>query len=317
MPRFTSLLPLLLLFIVFDCTAAERVTFCEAENRIDVLVDGKLVTAYRWGGTLTKPILYPLFTPSGLRVTRGFPLEKIEGEALDHPHHTGLFFTYDQVNGNGFWNNIVSPPQIRHFEVTEKKSSGDCGVLAVRSQWISKDGAPLLEEVRRMTFRPGDDEIAIDFDIRLTALTDSVVFDDTKEGMFAVRVAQPLREEDQTGQYLSSNGDIGEKNVWGKRAEWVRLAGHIDDRPVGIAIMNHPTSVNYPTYWHARAYGLFSANPLGQSVFESARGAADPQPFLLTLKKGASADFKFRVIVYDGVRTPEQLQERFKEYALH
>ncbi len=235
-------------------------------------------------------------------------------EMRDHPHHTGIFFTYDEVNGDGFWNNTVFPPHIKHVLVKEMQP-GEQGVLTTESEWISKDNVPLLRENRTMLFIPGNAEVAIDFTISLTALQDKVEFGDTKEGMFAIRVAHQLQEQDYTGKYQSSNGDEGEQNVWGKRAEWVKLEGQIDSLDTGIAILNHPTSTNYPTFWHARGYGLFSANPLGQYAFEKARQVANPQHFGLTLVKGQSALFKFRMLIYDGLRTQEQMQERFAEYA--
>ena len=164
-----------------------------------------------------------------------------------------------------------------------------------------------------MKFIPGEAETAIDFTISLTAL-EKVEFGDTKEGMFAIRVAHQLREKDYTGTYLSSNGDQGEQNVWGRRAEWVKLEGQIDSTDVGIAILNHPESTNYPTFWHARGYGLFAANPLGQFAFEKTRKVENPTRFALTLEKGQSALFKFLMIIYDGARTPEQIQARFAAY---
>ena len=133
--------------------------------------------------------------------------------------------------------------------------------------------------------------------------------------MFAIRVAHHLREKDYTGKYLSSNGDEGAGKVWGKRAEGVKLEGQIDSTDVGIAILNHPQSTNYPTFWHARNYGLFSANPLGQFAFEKTRNVENPQRFALTLEKGESALFKFRVIVYDGPRTLDQMEAQYQEYA--
>lgn len=165
-----------------------------------------------------------------------------------------------------------------------------------------------------MVFRPGENEYAIDFSLELTAQDTEVVFSDTKEGMFAIRVAHWLREN-ETGEYLSSNGDRTEKNVWGRRARWVRLEGEKDEKTIGIAIFNHPASVNYPTYWHARGYGLFAANPLGQYAFEKGRKQANPQPFQLTLQPGQSAHFGFSLVVYEGHRTKEQLQQQFERFA--
>jgi hypothetical protein len=116
---------------------------------------------------------------------------------------------------------------------------------------------------------------------------------------------------------LSSNGDESpvNKNIWGKRARWVRLQGEKDGKTIGIAIFNHPTSVNYPTYWHARPYGLFSANPLGQYDFEKKRNPKSAKPLNFTLKAGKTAHFRFLMLIYEGIRTEEQLKQRFRNFA--
>jgi len=302
----------------------QKVSFVKGDNKIDVLFDGKLFTSYRYANDLTKPILYPVYAPSGIMVNRAYPFAEVPGESKDHPHHTGIFFTYDEVNSDGFWNNVTSPPQIKHINVTEMKACSGRGKLSTIMHWVGKNGQTLLEEKRTMTFIPGKDQYAIDFSIDLTAKDTKVVFGDTKEGMFAIRVAPFLCEstgsdwvKDVTGtaEYLSSNGDRTEKNVWAKRAKWVRLEGQKDSKTVGIAIFNHPKSTNYPTYWHARGYGLFAANPLGQYVFETATGNKDAKPLNLTLQPGQSAHFAFRMLIYDGKRTPEQLEKIFDDYA--
>lgn len=315
---YASLVAGLVFLAACDLTSNERVTFVEQEDKIDIVVDGKIFTSYitasqYLGQSLTKPILYPVFTPSGFKVNRSFPFTQVEGESPDHPHHTGIFFTYDEVNGSGFWNNTKFPPQIKHIAVHEAKN-GAIGLLKTESEWIDKTNIPLLKEERTMKIIPGDGETGIDFTIKLTALADKVEFGDTKEGMFAIRVAHPL-QENFTGTYLSSNGDTGEENVWGKRAKWMKLAGVIDSTRVGIVILNHPGSTNYPTFWHARGYGLFSANPLGQLAFEKAHKVDNPKPFGLTLQKGQSALFKFLMIIYEGERTAEVIEAEFAEYA--
>jgi len=260
-------------------------------------------------------VLHPVFTPAGLAVNRMYPLGSAAGESEDHPHHVGVFFTYDKVNGEGFWNNTTFPPRIEHAEVKAMEGGPGAGRLSTISYWAGKSGHALLEERREMVFRARESEYVIDFFITLKALTEAVTFDDTKEGMFGLRVAPWLREKDGAGMYLSSGGATTEKNVWGKRARWVRLQGNNDGRLAGAAIVNHPRSVNFPTYWHARGYGLFAANPLGQQVFEKSRGNKDARPFALTLRPGENALFAFRLIVYDGNRTMEDIEEAFEEFA--
>ncbi len=130
--------------------------------------------------------------------------------------------------------------------------------------------------------------------------------------MFAIRVADWLSEEKGTGKYLDSKGNIGEPNVWGKKADWARLEGNKDGKTIGIAIFNHPASACFPTYWHARGYGLFSADPLGQLDFLKGRNVENPQPLNFTLNPGQSALFRFRMIIYEGQKTAEQLEQAFQ-----
>ena len=324
-----GIIVVLILVVTAVAGAAPKVEFKKTEHTVDVLVDGKLFTSYVYdldpgkpmaaeGVLLTKPVLYPLRTPGGITVTRGWPFERIEGEKQDHPHHIGLYFTYDQINGSNFWNNSKSPlPAIKHVRADVK---GNRALQSV-AMWVGKDDKPLLVEERLTSFVPGADQHIIDIDIKLQAVAEKVEFGDTKEGMFAIRLAQWLTESTDskytlgTGRYLSCNGDEKESGVWGKRAEWVRIQGEKDGKTVGIAILNHPSSTNYPTYWHARGYGAFSANPLGQYAFQKSKKVADAKPFGLKLKRGEKAPFKFRVIIYDGSRTKEQIDAEFEKYA--
>jgi len=212
------------------------------------------------------------------------------------------------------------------------------GQLSTVAHWIDDQERILLEEKRSMVFIAGEqqDEYAIDFSIDLTAKNQEVLFEDIEEGMFAIRLSDYLRESDAgaalhvgrpipkesvsgTGRYFSSNGDETAKKVWGKRARWVALQGVRKGKVVGIAILNHPASINYPTYWHVRSYGLFSANPLGQGDFQRQR----PRPYRknkviplrLALEPGETAHFRFLVIVYEGIRTQQQIEKRFRKFA--
>ena len=313
---------------VGGCSEGPQVEFVKGNRKIDVMVGGNLFTSYLYegkryepvavnekdGGFVAKPILFPVRSPSGIVLNRSCPLVKVEGETTDHPQHVGIFFTYDKVNDDSFWNNTNPSPQIKHVKVTEMAGGTGRGTLSTVMHWVGKSGQVLLEEKRNMVFLAGEDEYAIDFSIDLTAQDTKVVFGDTKEGMFALRVTEWFKENGGCGRFLSSNGDETEKNVWGRRARWVCLQGKRDGRPIGIAVLNHPSSVNYPTYWHARGYGLLSANPLGQYVFENTRNQKNPQPFNLTLEPAESAHFRFRMIIYEAVMTKEQLEERFEDF---
>jgi hypothetical protein len=317
--------------------AAPKVEFIQGDNKINVVIAGRPFTSYLYGDDLTKPVLVPLRTPTGIEVSRQYPLVKTQGASTDHEHHVGIFFAVDQVNGVNYWKNTAVPPQIRHVEITQMAGGPGKGTLATISNWIDDKRQIVLEEKRSMTFLVGEHEgqYAIDFGIDLTAKNTQVVFEDIEEGMFAIRVSDYLRETDAspslkegqplpkesilgTGRYFSSNGDETAKKIWGNRARWVALQGVREGKVVGIAIFNHPESINYPTYWHVRNYGLFSANPLGQADFQRGQPKEYRKnkiiPLRLTLERSETAHFRFLVIVYEGIRTHEQMEERFREF---
>ena len=104
MRRIYYLLSLIVGFsvLVGGCSTAATVEFVKTDNKIDVMVGGKHFTSYLYGDELTKPVLFPVRTPSGVVVNRSYPLAEVQGESHDHPHHVGLFFTYDKVNDEGF-----------------------------------------------------------------------------------------------------------------------------------------------------------------------------------------------------------------------
>ena len=308
--------------------ASPKVEFKEGKYKIDVLVGGKLLTSYRHTPDpaqplmakdvlQTKPVLYPINSPSGVALTRGYPLVEIPGESKDHPHHIGLFFTVDNVGPENdiFWGNSKTElPAIRHVKVLQMKGGKGVGTLKTLSQWVGKSGKALLEEEREMVFRAAAaDQTFMDFTITLKAIDQEINFGDTKEGMFAIRVAQWLTEA-ATGRYLNSDGLELEKGVWAKRANWVRLQGEKDSKPIGIAILNHPKSTNSPTYWHARGYGCFSVNPLGQLDFQKAQKVADPKAFNLKQKPGEKALFKYRVVLFEGSLDKAKMDALYQSY---
>lgn len=289
---------------------------------LEIRVDGKLFSNYMYAPSLEKPLLFPIYTRSGIRVTRGYPLLPIEGERSDHPHHLGLWFNYGDVNGLDFWNNSARVTEerkhryghIRHQEFRQTKNGIDVGSFTVVSHWLDHQEHILLEEETTFEISRQENHLIIDRTATLKAAED-VLFKDNKEGMLGIRVIRALelpndgqvlltdangkpkdeKEPDTAnvqGDYLSSSGITGGK-VWGTRAEWMRLSGIHDGTPISITMIDHPNNPGYPTHWHARGYGLFAANTLGQHAFDKSK------QFDFSLKKDETATFTYRVIISD------------------
>ena len=320
----------------YDVTVAPN----ESARRVDVLVDGRPFTSYIYPATIKKPVLYPLLTASGKPVTRGFPLEPRAGERVDHPHQVGLWFNYGDVNGLDFWNNsdaiaAADAPKmgtILHRAIRKAESGSGKGVLEVTTEWVDYAGKPLVREDTRFVFRAGADLRAIDRITTLTALAAPVSFTDNKEGVLGMRVTRALEQpadrpevftdangrattvavldnEGVTGKYHSSEGLEGDA-VWGTRGRWTMLTGIIEGEPVAVAILDHPGNVGFPTYWHARGYGLFAANPLGQKALSDGR-----EELNFRLEADKSTTFRHRVLILSGPATPAAIEKHYQEFA--
>ena len=309
----------------------------EKDQKIAVRIKGALFTNYVYDGQTPKPILYPIITKGGKIVTRGFPYDPRPNERVDHPHHAGHWLNYGDVNGLDFWNNSYAIPEdekhkygtIYHQDILEHDDGK--GLLKVKAIWQTPDGTDLLEEITQFVFKEDGNTRYIDRKTTLNALED-VSFKDNKEGMLAIRVArelelpsdQPavytdsegnataveaLNNEGVSGNYIGSEGLEGAA-VWGSRNKWVKLEGKIDDEPVSVTIIDHPDNVGYPTYWHARGYGLFAANPLGQAIFSEGKETLN-----FMLSKGDSVEFKYRMLIHDGSILPgASIEEAFTEF---
>ena len=317
----------------------------EAERRVDVLVEGQPFTSYIWPDTLKKPVLYPLRAATGTPVTRGYPLDPRPGERVDHPHHVGLWFNYGSVNGVDFWNNSTSlkPAEaakmgtVAHRRIVGTKNGKDAGELEVETDWIMPDGKPALRETTRFVFHAAGKMRAIDRITTLAALDERVVFKDNKEGVLGLRVARglehpskeklvftdasgkptdvpALNNEGVSGMYRSSEGKTGD-DVWGTRGRWVTLSGKVNGEDVTLAMLDHPQNPGHPTYWHARGYGLFAANPLGQKVFSTDKKEATVNELNFTLEPKQSATFRHRLIIFSGAATPDEVEAQYKSFA--
>jgi hypothetical protein len=311
----------------------------EAERRVDIVIDGRPFTSYIWPEKLAKPVLYPIRTAKGTVVTRGFPLEPRPGERVDHPHHAGLWFNYGNVNGFDFWNNSEAikaedAPKmgnIRHRAITLAKSGPDQAELEIEADWITGKEQLILKEHTRFVFRGGANFRSIDRITALQALDEKVVFNDDKEGVVGMRVARALEAPsdkaevltdangrattvaklDNTGVngvYVTSEGKKGDA-AWGTRGRWCNLSGQVGDEPVTITILDHPANPGFPTYWHARGYGLFAANPLGQKIFTNGK-----QELNFTLAANQSVTFRYRILISSEILTPEKSEAAYKDF---
>jgi len=296
-------------------------------NRINVFIGNRPFTSFFYPDTLEKPVLYPVYAANGTIVTRGFPLHPLPGEPTDHPHHIGTWLNFENVNGLDFWNNSFAIPKekkggygwIKTDRIVETKD-GTKGSLTYHANWTNQQNETLLEETTQFQFSGTDHVRIIDRITTFKAVADTVTFNDAKDGLLGFRLAHALeiptvqdkkftddkgivtvvkgtKDSIANGNYITSEGKQGDA-AWSTRGRWCKVYGKMDKDSVSVTIIDHPQNPNYPTFWHARGYGLFAANPLGEKVFTNGKSAKN-----LQLKKGSSVVFRYRIVVEDGKKT--------------
>jgi hypothetical protein len=315
-----------------------RIENNELNKSVDVYFGDDLFTSYIYPEAIMKPCLWPVINSNGTEITRRYPMKKAPGDRYDHPHHIGIWMNYGDVNGIDYWGHSEATPAdqkyrygiIRHQDIVAMESAEGKGTLTVRTNWEGGGKTQINEEITFYFINRGNIRI-IDRISKLTAQED-ILFKDNKEGMFAIRVGRELElvsdspvtltdsygnpteieavnNDLVSGDYLSSEGKIGAA-VWGTRARWMKLFGKYKDEEVSIIIIDHKKNPGYPTYWHARGYGLFSANPLGQNIFSEGE-----EELNLSLKKGESIRFAFRTVICSGEITNEEIERIVTEFS--
>jgi hypothetical protein len=318
----------ILLPCAFLLAADETVTFVKHADSVDVLIGGKIFTNYHFGSDSPKPYMSPLRSAQGTIVTRGFPMRTdIPGESHDHPHHRGLFYTHGDINGIDFWGEGVPSKaaqtangvyyssesfpkgKTKFRKLDEAKSNGKSGTLKAEFELVGPDGKAIGSETQEYAISGNSTERIID--CVFTTRADKGVplkMGDTKEGTFAIRVATGLTK--QQVKMSNSEGKVGEKDIWGKRANWVDYSGVVDGEQLGIAIFDNPTNIKHPTYWHARDYGLFAVNPFGEHDFYN-----DPKrDGSVTIATGKSLTFRYRVVIHHGDAAEAGIAAAYQQY---
>ena len=331
--KFVAVVSAFAAALVFSSSlaAAESVEVKRTDHQIAIAVGGQPFATFHFDPKVPKPYMSPLRSAEGIVVTRGFPMRKdIPGESTDHPHHRAMYFAHGDINGVDFWSEAQfeekAPVHVagktyqasEHLphgrtvftKVEEMHSGADSGSLRADFNLVGPDGKTIAKETQGYTFRGDATTRTIDCEFTIHALGTPVKMGDTKEGTFAIRVVKAL-EETSGMKMTDSEGRVGEKQIWGKRANWVDYSGTVKGKKLGIAIFDNPSNPKHPTYWHARGYGLFAVNPFGEHDFYH-----DPKrDGSITIPPGGNLTLRYRVLIHDGDASQAKVAQAYAQYA--
>jgi hypothetical protein len=278
-----------------------------------------------------KPYLYPIYGPTGASMTRNYPMKHVDGERQDHPHHRGLNFGHEGINGVDTWSEAKTWEEIgekrghdNEYVVERKKALGriahkkyekldamDSSATVVQiCEYHSGSGCPVLQERRTMIFRVEENRRVIDFDQELIAAFGDASFEDKKDSGLSIRIPTSMDVTSELGgTIINSEGDR-DKSAWSKRARWCDYNGPVDGKRVGVAMLNHPSSFCHPTGWHVRTYGLLTANPFASKQFD--KNAPDAG---FVLKTDETLLLRHRFIFHVGDEKQANIEQAWQSYA--
>ncbi len=282
------------------------------KGQIDFRIGNDLVTRYHTGTDAAKPYLWPLMAPNGVAVTRAWPMDEAGAVSKDHVHQKSAWFDHGDVipegvplteraqgvKGVDFWAEGRGHGVIVCVEVGKPEGHH----VRTRNEWRTLDGKAILNETRTLALHDLGGPRLIVMASDLTPSGGPVVFGDTKEGSFGVRVHDSLRVGERgkinaKSRITSAEGKQGEQQCWGHPSDWCDYSGEIDGKAVGIAVFDDPA--NAPrSCWHVRAYGLMAANPFGRekSGFPAMKGRGD----LVRLNPGEHLKLRYGILLHTG-----------------
>jgi hypothetical protein len=227
-------------------------------------IDGQERVRWHFGPQYPRPFFYPLLGPSRRPLTRmGHP------GAPDHDHHRSIWFAHHKVLGIDFWSDRTEARIVQKQWLAYEDGEAEAA-MAVRLEWRDgHDPRPLLEQELVAGVRPGEGtpggaegETLLELQATFRPTAESLELGQTNFGFLAVRVARSISAHFGGGQLQNSEGQRGEKEVFGQRARWMDYSGEVAaGASEGITYFDHPQNRGHPSSWHVRDDGWMAASP--------------------------------------------------------
>lgn len=275
--------------------AQSKVSAEKLGDKIEIRVDGALLTSYILSEHEKYPFFFPVNGPSKASVT--------SMRNANYPHHSSLFFGCDKVNGGNYWQEGLDRGQILAIRADILETGGEKVIIENENIWKRPRAKSPIRDVRTITISaPSGVLYQIDFVIRLEMLTD-VTISKTNHSLLSVRMDPDLAVING-GTMVNAEGETGEKDTFGKRSSWMDYFGNRMGSMEGIAILQHPSNAWYPSPWFTRDYGFFSPTPMYWP--ENGENTLLQQGQILTLR--------YRVLIHSGDHKEADIKALFDSY---
>ena len=279
-------------------------------------------TYVTWGGRPVlglsqndhRAYLFPVCTPAGVPVTSESP--------TDHPHHNSVWVGADHVTA------LLPFAEDRFEEATysfyinqtfqgratgrivagsfEHRSPADDHLQLIQAidwigpvEWGAPDGRTIAHETRTTSIRhlagesDGPSAFLIDVTCALTPTEWSLRIGPTRHAWFGIRLVEPLRPS-LGGQLANLSGPQAIADIVGQPGSWIQVSAEVvAGHTAGVVVIRDPETAKMP--WSLHEWGTIDVNPLGTVARD--------------LATGDTLSCRLRLVVHDGSRTPEQIDQ--------
>ncbi len=279
----------------------------QLDQDVSIELRGHTMATYRATPSPSRPFLRELWTPGGVQVLRDSP--------HDHKHHHGMMFAL-WVDGLDFWSDEPTSGRQTPKPLEDVQLGGLPGTARVAFtqpvDWVTPKGTVALRERRTITAFAGPkiEATLLTWRSRLSAPDAKPVrlggADYAGLGTrFVVSMDGKGRFFNSVGQEGSASGPdgagIGNQRV--TPAKWCAYTATADNKPVTIALFNHPKCV-YPGYClHLHPEFAFLGATLG----------VDVKP--IEIKPGAPLDLRYGAALWDGEIDRSQVEAMYQKWA--
>lgn len=264
--------------------------FKKLPGGLEITIAGKPFATYVYQDEkILRPYFANVHAPSGVQVTRNHP--PVEGQdPTDHDTmHPGIWLGFGDINGADFWRN--KGRVIHEAFIDNPAAESNVLLFRVRDRYESVGGEVIGHAVGAYAIINAGSVGAYAIDIKVVFTSaKTLIFGDQEEMGLGIRVATPMSVK-QGGLLVNGDGLVGEKQVWGKQADWCDYSGRIGGVAAGILLV--PSPKNFRRSWfHARDYGLMCANPFGQNAFTGGEKSA------IRVEPGDKLELTFGILIH-------------------
>ena len=269
-------------------------------------VAGRELTRWHFGPQSTRPFFFPFNGTRGESLTRmGHPGDP------SHDHHRSIWFGHEKVSGVDFWSH-GGPGRIAQRQWLAYASGDDEAVMAVRLDWFDgHDPEPLMtQDLVAASIAAARSDGSADWFLELQATflptAERLEFGHTNFGMLGVRVAESISGHFGGGRLTGSDGNTGERALFGLPNRWVDYSGPVtpsEEGPTweGITLYDHPSNPNHPAKWHVREDGWMGPSLCRDAAVMTSRA----EPLVL----------RYLLQAHAGPVDPGKAEGIFREYA--